>query len=155
MHVMTADLAQAAQAMLDRCLFFPTRAAARAVTRFYDDALRSTGLRSTQASVLAMIAAKGELPISALADELEMDRTTLTRNLRPLERRKLLAVAPEGPHRTRLVRLAPAGVAMLGEIAAQWEKAQSALERSLGEEAVASVRNAAAAVTASASRTAR
>lgn len=152
MHDMAADVSKAAQAMLDRCLFFPTRTAARVVTRFYDDALRPTGLRSTQASVLAMVAARDETSITALADELDMDRTTLTRNLRPLERRKLLSISPEGAHRTRLVRLTPQGTAMLAEVGAQWEKAQSALERSLGPDGAASVRRAAAAIAESASR---
>jgi len=141
-----------AQAMLDRCLFQRTRAAARAVTRFYDDQLRPTGLRATQANVLATVAAKGELSISALSDELGMDRTTLTRNLRPLEQRGLLVVSPEGPHRIRLVRLTSLGVTALGEVAVLWEKAQSALEEHLGEDGVASVRRATAAITSSASR---
>jgi DNA-binding MarR family transcriptional regulator len=141
-----------AQAMLQRCLFQRTRAAARAVTRFYDDQLRPTGLRATQANVLATVAAKGELSISALSDELGMDRTTLTRNLRPLEQRGLLVVSPEGPHRIRLVRLTSLGVTALGEVAVLWEKAQSALEEHLGEDGVASVRRATAAITSSASR---
>jgi len=147
-----SDISETAQAMIDRCLFQRTRTAARAVTRFYDDQLRTTGLRATQANVLATIAAKGELTISALSDELGMDRTTLTRNLRPLEQRKLVAISPEGRHRARLVRLSSTGVAALGAIAAQWEKAQSSLERSLGEAGVASVRDATAAITSSASR---
>lgn len=141
-----------AQAMLDRCLFQRTRAAARAVTRFYDDQLRPTGLRATQANVLATVAAKGELSISALSDELGMDRTTLTRNLRPLEQRGLLVVSPEGPHRIRLVRLTSLGVTALGAAAVLWEEAQSALEEHLGEDGVASVRRATAAITSSASR---
>jgi len=147
-----SDVSKTAQAMIDRCLFQRTRTAARAVTRFYDDQLRTTGLRATQANVLATSAAKGELTISALSDELGMDRTTLTRNLRPLEQRKLVAISPEGRHRARLVRLSSTGVAALGAIAAQWEKAQSSLERSLGEAGVASVRDATAAITSSASR---
>jgi len=147
-----SDVSKTAQAMIDRCLFQRTRTAARAVTRFYDDQLRTTGLRATQANVLATIAAKGELTISALSDELGMDRTTLTRSLRPLEQRKLVAISPEGRHRARLVRLSSTGVAALGAIAAQWEKAQSSLERSLGEAGVASVRDATAAITSSASR---
>ena len=149
---MSADISAAAQAMIDRCFLQRARVAARAVTRFYDEQLRSTGLRATQANVLAMIAAKGELSISALSEEMGMDRTTLTRNLRPLEQRKLIALSPEGRHRTRLVRLTPTGVAALGQIAAQWELAQSALERSLGEAGTASVRKATEAITASASR---
>jgi DNA-binding MarR family transcriptional regulator len=149
---MVRDMPSVAQAMLDRCLFQRTRAAARAVTRFYDDQLRPTGLRATQANVLATVAAKGELSISALSDELGMDRTTLTRNLRPLEQRGLLVVSPEGPHRIRLVRLTSLGVTALGEVAVLWEKAQSALEEHLGEDGVASVRRATAAITSSASR---
>jgi len=144
----------AAQAMLDRCLFQRTRAAARAVTRLYDDELRSIGLRASQAVVLATLAARGELSISALSDELEMDRTTLTRNLRPLEQRRLIAVSPEGRHRTRLVRLLPAGEAMLGLAAERWEQAQTALEQSLGPDGVAPVRKAITAITKSASQAA-
>lgn len=152
MHYMSTDVSRAAQAMLDRCLFQRTRAAARAVTRMYDDQLRPTGLRATQANVLATIAARGELSISALSDELEMDRTTLTRNLRPLEQRKLLAVSPEGRHRMRTVSLTPAGEVMLAEAAVAWECTQSALEHRLGQAGVADVRRATAAITSSASR---
>jgi DNA-binding MarR family transcriptional regulator len=148
------DISQTAQAMLDRCLFQRTRAAARAVTRMYDDELRPSGLRATQANLLATVAAKGELSISALSEELGMDRTTLTRNLKPLEQRRLLAVSPEGRHRTPTVSLTPAGLAALPRIAALWEQAQTALERSLGQSGVSSVRNSSAALTASASRTA-
>jgi DNA-binding MarR family transcriptional regulator len=152
---MPSEVSRSAQAMLNRCLFQRTRTAARAVTRFYDDELRPTGLRATQANVLANIAAKGELSISALSDALGMDRTTLTRNLRPLEQRKLLAVSPEGRHRTRLVRLTPTGTAALGEIADCWERAQTALEHRLGARGVANVRQSAAAITESASRSSR
>ena len=88
---------------------------------------------------------------SHLSDELGMDRTTLTRNLKPLEQRKLLAISPEGRHRIRLVRLTPTGVAALGPIASSWERAQTALEHSLGASGVANVRKATAALTESAS----
>ena len=153
MHVMTPDVSQVAQAVLDRCLCKRTRAAARAITRFYDDELRSTGLRPSQVEVLVTVAAKEELSISALSEELGMDRTTLTRNLRPLEKRGLLVLSPEGRHRTRLVRLTPTGEAALAGAVGLWERAQAAMERNLGEAGVASVRQASAAITASASRT--
>ena len=55
--------------------------AARAITRAYDEALRETGLRATQVSVLAAVGARGALSIKSLADSLEMDRTTLTRTV--------------------------------------------------------------------------
>ena len=152
MHDMSSEISRTAQTILDRCLFQRTRAAARAVTRLYDQELRPTGLRATQANVLVTVAAKGELSISALSDELGMDRTTLTRNLKPLEQRKLVSVSPESRHRTRFVTLTPAGVSALGQAAECWERAQSALERSLGEAGVASVRKSSAALIASASR---
>ena len=150
---MSDQVSQLAQQVLDRCLCKRTRAAARAITRIYDEELRSTGLRPTQVEVLVTVAAKSEMSISALAEDLAMDRTTLTRNLRPLEKRGLLALSAEGRHRTRLVRLTPTGEAALAGAVGHWERAQAAMERRLGEIGVASVRQASAAI-ASASRTA-
>ena len=147
---MNSQVSEVAQAVLDRCLCKRTRAAARAITRFYDEELRSTGLRPSQVEVLVTVAARGELSIGALADELVMDRTTLTRNLRPLEQHRLVAVAAEG--RARLVRLTPAGEAMLAEAVGHWERAQSAIEHRLGQSGIAAVRQASAAVTSSAYR---
>jgi DNA-binding MarR family transcriptional regulator len=149
---MASEIAQIAQSVLDRCLCKRTRAAARAITRVYDDELRETGLRPSQVEDLVTVAANSELSITALAEELGMDRTTLTRNLRPLEKRGLIALSSEGRHRTRLVRLTPTGEAALGGLIGHWERAQTAMERQLGNEGVASVRRASAAI-ASASRT--
>jgi DNA-binding MarR family transcriptional regulator len=146
---MTSD-SQLAQSVLDRCLCKRTRAAARAITRFYDEELRPTGLRPSQVEVLVTVAAKEGLSISGLSDELGMDRTTLTRNLRPLESRGLVAISPEARHRTRLVQLTPTGKAALAEAVANWERAQAAMERSLGEAGVASVRRSSAAIVSAA-----
>src|SRR5215813_1314423 len=111
-----------AQTLLDTCMCHRTRMAARAIiTRAYDEALRATGLRATQVSVLAAVGARGALSIKSLADSLEMDRTTLTRNLRPLEERGLVVLAPEARHRSRMLTLAPLGHAMLKDAAPQWE----------------------------------
>ena len=145
MHLtMSAEVARLAQNVIDNCLCKRTRAAARTITRFYGEQLRATGLRPSQMEVLVTIAAQGELSISALSAELSMDRTTLTRNLRPLEKRGLVAMSPDG--RTRLARLTPAGEAVLAATVALWEGAQAAMERSLGEAGVTSVRQAAAAI---------
>ena len=149
----TSEISPVAQSVLERCLCKRTRAAARAITRIYDDELRSTGLRPSQIEVLVTIAAKGELSITELADDLVMDRTTVTRNLRPLEKRELVSISPEGRHRRRLVRLTSTGEAAVAGAAAHWERAQAAMERRLGESGVASVRRASAAIQ-SASRTA-
>jgi len=111
-----------------------TRMAARAITRTYDDTLRSTGLRATQLSVLAAVGARGALSIQALADSLEMDRTTLTRNLRPLEDKVYVLLAPERRHRSRVLTLTDAGHAALMKAEPLWEQAQRRIKRRLGAE---------------------
>src|SRR6516164_11329254 len=87
------------QMLLDTCMCHKARMAARVVTRAYDDALRPTGLRATQVSVLAAVGARGALSIKSLADALQMERSTLTRNLRPLEGRGYVVLAPERRYR--------------------------------------------------------
>lgn len=147
MHDMADEVARIAQDVLDRCLCKRTRAAARAITRVYEEELRSTGLKPSQVELLVTIAAKSELSISALAEELGMDRTTMSRNLRPLERRGLIALSPEGRHRTRLVRLTPTGKSTLAGAVEHWERAQSMMESRLGDAAVQSVHHASTAIT--------
>jgi len=128
----TVDIADAARNLLDTCICHKTRMAARVVTRAYDDALRSTGLRATQLSVLAAVGARGALSIKALADTLEMERTTLTRNLRPLEDQGYIALSAEGRHRSRTLTLTASGRAALRGALPLWENAQRAVERGLG-----------------------
>src|SRR5262245_31363493 len=134
MHDMTSNLkaARMAQTLLDTCMCHKARMAARSITRAYDDALRSTGLRATQVSVLAAVGARGALSIQSLADSLAMDRTTLTRNLRPLEEQGYVVLAPEGRHRSRMLTLTPSGQAVLLDAVPLWEEAQRGIKRRLG-----------------------
>src|SRR5712671_3343872 len=74
------------------CHCFSVRSAARHVTRFYDQLLEPTGLRITQYSILAMLKRLGPLTINALAKVLLTDRTTLGRNILPLERDGLIRI---------------------------------------------------------------
>lgn len=115
-----ADLAQA-------CVCYNTRKVARAVTRLYDDALRPCGLRATQMTLLMVIEAMGEPTISALAEQLVMDRTTLARDLRPMQAAGWVVVVPGRDRRTRVVRLTSAGGALLREALPRWRAAQDAL----------------------------
>ena len=126
------DIAGAARTVMENCFCHRARMAARAVTRGYDQALRETGLRATQLAVLAAIAARGALSIKALADDLGMDRTTLTRNLRPLETLGYVAIGAEGRHRSRTLALTEAGDAALAAALPLWEQAQRALKQRLG-----------------------
>jgi DNA-binding MarR family transcriptional regulator len=116
------------------CTSFNLRKASRAVTQFYDDALRGTGLKSTQFSLLAAASAAGTISISRLADEMAMDRTTLTRNLKPLENEGLLRVAAGADKRVRNVTVTPEGEALLDKAMPKWRKAQTRLIDKLGDE---------------------
>src|SRR5687767_11742713 len=68
------------------CYCLAARRAARAITRVYEERLRPYGLRATQFSILAALALKGSSPVGELADLLGLERTTLTRSARLLER---------------------------------------------------------------------
>ena len=116
----------------DSCLCHRTRMAARAVTRFYDEMLRSTGLRATQLAVLVAVGRDEVFSITALAKFIGMDRSTLTRNLAPLEREGLIRVGSEGWRRSRTVEMTKKGRSRLREALPFWEHAQETLRQKLG-----------------------
>ncbi len=119
--------------ILASCACHRVRTAARVVTRAYDDALRPTGLRATQLSVLVATAADKALSITALAKLMGMDRSTLTRNLRPLEAEGLIALGNEGWRRSRTLKITKKGRSRLRAAVPLWEKAQETLQRNLGD----------------------
>src|SRR6516225_10928719 len=91
---------------LASCNCLALRQAARHVSQFYDQILAPSGLRTTQYSILARLQRKGAMTINTLAADLVTDRTTLGRNLLPLEREGLIKVAPgESDRRSKEVRL--------------------------------------------------
>jgi DNA-binding MarR family transcriptional regulator len=115
------------------CNCLALRQAARRVTQFYDQFLAPSGLRSTQYSILARLQRKGPMTINALAAELVMDRTTLGRNILPLQRDGLITVGPgrlDG--RSKELRLTAAGVARFRAGRKGWEKAQARFETAFG-----------------------
>jgi DNA-binding MarR family transcriptional regulator len=118
--------------MLEACACHRIRMAARAVTRTYDDALRPVGLRATQLSLLAAVSLEGAVSISALANLVGMDRSTLTRNLGPLEKAGLLKIGSEGWRRSRTLAITTRGRARLAEAVPLWEGAQQRLKQTLG-----------------------
>lgn len=107
------------------CACFNIRKAARAVTSLYDEILRPTGLRATQVTILMAVASEDRPTISQLAEQLVMDRTTLTRDLKPLEAQGYLVVTPGDDRRTRTVRLSALGHTRLAEAIPLWQSAQA------------------------------
>jgi DNA-binding MarR family transcriptional regulator len=126
---------------VDSCACHKVRMAARAVTRAYDEALRPVGLRATQLAIMVAIANEGTMSITALAKSMAMDRTTLTRNSRPLEKAGLIAIGPEGRHRCRMLEITRQGQLRLHEALPYWERAQETLRRKLGDENWVNVHN--------------
>ena len=118
--------------VVESCACHKVRMAARAVTRTYDDVLRPTGLRATQLSVLAAVGIDGAMSIAALANFLGMDRSTLTRNLRPLEKEGLVTLGAEGWRRSRTLEITRKGRSRLRAALPLWETAQQLLMRKLG-----------------------
>jgi DNA-binding MarR family transcriptional regulator len=111
------------------------RQAARHVTRFYDAFLSPAGLRATQFSILAKLRQRGPLTITALAAEMVMDRTTLGRNIRPLQRKGLVAVASgRRDHRSKELHLTETGLERLRAAGAPWREAQQRFEALFGIE---------------------
>jgi DNA-binding MarR family transcriptional regulator len=115
------------------CACQKVRMAARAVTRAYDQALRPSGLRITQFTILVAASVSGGLPLHRLAEILGLERTTLTRNLATIEKEGLIRVA-RVDGRTRKVLLSPAGAARLKQALPFWDQAQRTLRRKLGEQ---------------------
>ncbi len=118
---------------LHDCTCFNLRRAARSVTQYFDEALRPSGLRATQLSLLAVVVRFGPIPITALAGKLAMDRTTLTRNLRVLEEEGYIAVNPGKDARARLVSATGSGRRALKRAIPLWKKAQAHMVKGLGD----------------------
>jgi len=125
---MAADLTNPAG-----CNCLALRQASRHVTQFYDQFLAPSGLRTTQYSILARLQRKGPMTINTLAAELVMDRTTLGRNILPLQRDGLVAVGPgKSDRRARELRLTPTGIARFHAGRKGWERAQVEFETAFG-----------------------
>lgn len=128
------SVAAPARIMAKTCICFSARQAARAVTQMYDDALRPAGIRSTQLALLNAIRLLGPLRVKRLASAVVIDRTTLTRSLRLLEKEGLVQIEAGADLRERNVRLTAAGEERLDQAFPLWEAAQTEVAKRLGRD---------------------
>jgi DNA-binding MarR family transcriptional regulator len=136
------------------CYSLAVRQAARHVTSFYDRFMAPYGLRSTQFSILSVLRRAGPLSINALAAELVMDRTTMGRNVRPLQRSGLVtAVVSRDDRRSRLLQLTPRGLARINAARKGWTQAQAGFEAAFGKGRAGELRGLLREVSASELRT--
>ena len=125
------------------CTCFAARRAARAITQHYDRHLRPTGLRTTQFTLLTVLALGGPLPLTRAADRLGMERTTLTRNLRPLLARGLVTEEASGDRRVRTLAITRPGIAAARAALPRWREAQGSMTRHVRPAAVRALSTAA------------
>jgi DNA-binding MarR family transcriptional regulator len=116
------------------CVGYNTRRATRLITQYYDKALAPAGIRSTQYSLLSLLAMMGESPMQEVAYVLAMDRTTLTRNLNPLLRAGLVKVKVGSDRRARPLAITPKGQSTLEKALPLWQAAQSRIVDAIGAE---------------------
>lgn len=132
------------------CNCHAVRAAARHITQAYDQFLAPSGLRTTQFSILAALKLEGPLTINALATEMAMDRTTLGRNILPLERDGLIRIAPAASdRRAKELHLTKAGEQRFQSARKGWAAAQARFENKYGAKRAAELRGLLRAVVAS------
>jgi DNA-binding MarR family transcriptional regulator len=126
---------------LEECTCLAVRQAARHVTQFYDRHLVSAGLRTTQFSILARLRRHGPMTINALAEDMVMDRTTLGRNILPLERDGLISIKPgRTDRRSKELRLTDAGLERLRAASQGWRDAQKEFAAAFGNERTVDLR---------------
>jgi DNA-binding MarR family transcriptional regulator len=116
------------------CGCFNFRRTTRAVTRLYDQAFQSCGLRSTQFSIMVGIAKTQPTSISDLANVMVIDSTTLTRSLGRLQKEGVLTISPRSVRRQRFVNLTPKGEKLLAESLPAWRTAHEGFVQALGAE---------------------
>lgn len=124
------------ESLLDpaHCVSSNLHKTARAVSRIYAEEMRPAGLARSQFAILGHVEHAGPLPLSALAERLYMDRTTLTRNLRPLRSSGLvlLQAAPDDA-RVKLVSITASGRRKLKQARRHWRDAQARVLERFGE----------------------
>lgn len=141
---MTGKNAGAANSSSELCFATAVRKASRRMTQLYDDALASSGLKSTQFAILHEIAMRSSSPptMGELAGALVMDRSALGHNLRPLARDKLIALeASESDGRRKLAVLTAKGRSKYAAAAPLWQRGQDRFASVFGKSAASSLRS--------------
>ena len=135
MNYITAEELEVCWEVRRMCACDQLRRVTRGATQVYDNAIVASGLRITQLPIFVGLASEGDLPLTALADGLALDRTTLTRNLKVLEDRGLIRTYEhEDDARVRMVAMTLEGSRMLTAALERWTEVQQFVEDRFGRE---------------------
>ena len=129
-HRMAKELDMSA---VENCVCFNLRRVARVVTQFFDAEMRRHGIRPTQGSILVSLKAKDSWSMAELSDWLGVDRTTLVRNLRPLQRDGFVKTIGGGRGNLVEVMITTKGREQIKKLTPAWKSAQNAVVKTLGE----------------------
>ena len=120
-------------AAVENCVCFNLRWVTRAVTQFYDAEMRRHGIRPTQGTILLALNAKESWNLAELSDCLGLERTTLVRNLQPLQRDGLVTADGGGRGNRVELTITAKGRNQVEKLTPAWKSAQSAVVKTLGE----------------------
>jgi len=120
-------------ATVENCVCFNLRRVSRVVTQFYDAEIRRHGIRPTQGTILAALQAKESWRMAELSEFLGMERTTLVRNLRPLQREGLAQATGGGHGKLVELSITNKGRKQIEKLTPAWKSAQNAAVKTLGE----------------------
>ena len=125
------------QAMIDKvaseCVAVRLRMLNRVITNFYDDALRSLGLKVSQMNILVAAAKMGTARPVEVCEHLHLDGSTLSRNVERMKARGWLEVVPDADGRSQPFRLTPQGRMLLEKAVPAWSEAQQQVKNVLGD----------------------
>lgn len=122
------------------CFCLASRQAARKITRLYDSGMQQSGIRATQFTILSQLMLRGEMPVGKLAGFLGLERTTLTRNLAPLEAERWISTKPGEDPRARMIAITSQGRGMVRRAFPYWSKAQAQVGKMLGADGQAALK---------------
>jgi DNA-binding MarR family transcriptional regulator len=128
--------------MAQECLIVRLRMLNRVVTNIYDDALRSLGMKASQLNVLVVAAMRGPIRPAEICECLQLDASTLSRNVERMKAKGWLEVVPEEDGRAQPIQLTTQGRRLLQQAMPAWEQAQEAVREMLGEDVSNVVRQA-------------
>ena len=123
------------------CIAFRVRMLNRMITAIYDEALASVGLKASQFNLLVATVNREETRPAELAKYLEMDESTLSRNVERMCAKGWLRLEPEEDRRSHLIKVTEKGLGLIRKGYPAWQKAQEEVHRRLGSENVAALKS--------------
>lgn len=123
------------------CIGFRVRMLNRMITAIYDDALSETGLKTSQFNLLVAVTNLEESRPADLAKILEMDESTVSRNVERMCAKGWLRLEPDNDRRSHLIKVTEKGLALIDRSYPAWQRAQEEVGRRLGADSVAALRS--------------